>query len=260
MVQELHALLSKGALPWDAGSIALIVATCGALAGFVLWLAGAKFSRPLITLLTVLAGGAVGMQLPHWFGWSVSGAGPAVGGAVVLGVSGYVLHRFWVGLGLGLVLACWTALACWILLRHGQPWLWPTATPQTTVLDYFRAIWQTLPRDVANVLPYTCGAALLSGVAASIIWDRPLVAVAWSTIGITMFTVLGIAAMEFGRPDLIKLLPSRSWAQVSTLVVLTAAGSLIQLRLAMPGGANPPVAPPAKEGPEKKPKGGAKKE
>ena len=32
-------------------------------------------------------------------------------GAIVLGVSGFAMHKVWVGLGLGTVLACWAALA-----------------------------------------------------------------------------------------------------------------------------------------------------
>src|SRR5687768_5279625 len=105
MLQQLLALMPK-----EAGTFGLVVTVAGTLAGLVLWLVGARFSRPLITLCTVALGGAVGMMLPRWCGWTVNGMGTAVGGAIVLGVSGYVMHRFWVGIGLGLVMCCWAAL------------------------------------------------------------------------------------------------------------------------------------------------------
>src|SRR5262245_56130142 len=101
-------------LPTDPGGPVLLTTMIGTVVGAALWLLGAKISRPLVTLLTVLGGAMIGMHLPQWFGWQISGAGPAVGGAVVLGVSGYVLHRMWVGIGLGSVLALWAAMGTWL--------------------------------------------------------------------------------------------------------------------------------------------------
>src|SRR3954465_5593682 len=90
-----------------------ITALIGLALGTLLWVVGVKFSRPLITLLTVLLGAAIGLKLPKWFNWNVSGAGPAVGSAVVLGLTGFILHRMWVGISLGLVLGLWATLAIW---------------------------------------------------------------------------------------------------------------------------------------------------
>src|SRR4029453_5362604 len=98
MVQELLNLL-----PQDVGRLGLVIAIVGSMIGLGMWLIGSRFSRPIVTLLTVLLGASIGMHLPKWFGWQISGAGPAVGAALVLGVTGYVLHGMWVGIGLGTV-------------------------------------------------------------------------------------------------------------------------------------------------------------
>src|SRR5436190_19875812 len=102
MLQELLPLM-----PSQAGPAALTVAIIGMIAGAVLWLAGSRFSRSLITLSAVSLGAALGTHLPRWAGWSLDGMAPGIVGAIVLGVSAFLFHRFWVGIGLGLVLACW---------------------------------------------------------------------------------------------------------------------------------------------------------
>src|SRR5215218_9169883 len=109
MVQQLLPLLPK-----EIGQAALIAALVGTFIGVGLWLAGARFSRPLITLVTVSLGAVIGRALPGWMNWNVNSMAASVGGAVVLGMSGYVMHRVWVGLGLGLLLACWAALGTWV--------------------------------------------------------------------------------------------------------------------------------------------------
>jgi len=96
MLREFLALL-----PESLGECSLGIAIGGALLGLVLWLAGARFSRSLVTLIGVAIGTSVGMRLPGWLGWSIDGMAIGVGGAVVLGASGYLLHRSWIGLYLG---------------------------------------------------------------------------------------------------------------------------------------------------------------
>src|SRR4051794_30502848 len=156
-----------------------MIAIVGSLIGVAIWLLGARFSRPIITLLTVLLGATVGMHLPQWFGWNISGAGPAVGGALVLGVTGYVLHGPWVGIGLGTVLSSWAAMACWIAFRNNAGWAWPEYGADTSVLDYSRALWQALPPDVARVLPYACATAMVCGLGLAIIWPKVSLILGW---------------------------------------------------------------------------------
>jgi hypothetical protein len=53
-----------------------------------------------------------------------TGQRPAVGAAVVLGVSAYTMHRIWVGAWLGAILTLWSALVLWAMraavLRPGH--------------------------------------------------------------------------------------------------------------------------------------------
>src|SRR5687767_3479401 len=172
-------------LPEQPGDGALIIAMIGAAFGLALWIAGVKVSRPLVTLVTVLLGATIGMQLPRYFGWSISGAGPAVGAAAVLGVSGFILHRMWVGIGLGLVLALWCALGMWLTMRDGQTWSWPDWTESTTICTYASEIWADVPRMIARYLPYVAIVMLVSGIASCIIWPKLTTVASWSAIGMT---------------------------------------------------------------------------
>src|SRR5215218_2320257 len=106
MIQQLLSLL-----PREINSIALMIAVAGAFLGGVLWLGGSRFSRTLMTLISVSAGALIGLQVPKWFTPGLEGWATAVLGALILGISGYALHKVWVGLGLGFVLAIWAALA-----------------------------------------------------------------------------------------------------------------------------------------------------
>jgi hypothetical protein len=226
MVQELVNLL-----PRDGGSVGLVVAIVGSLIGMLAWLVGSRFSRPVVTLLTVTIGAIVGMHMPVWFGWDISGAGPAVGAALVLGVTGYALHGLWVGIGLGTVLASWAAMACWIIFRNGANLTWPPITTDTTLIDYCKAIWQQMPAEVAQYLPFAAATALISGVAAAIVWPRASLILGWSMAGATLLAGMGVAAVNFERPQWLEHVPQPMWAQSVLLGSLVAIGSLVQWKL-----------------------------
>jgi hypothetical protein len=226
IVQELLNLL-----PLDPGSAGMAVAIIGSVIGAIVWLLGARFSRTIITLMTVLLGGAIGMRLPQWFGWSVSGAGPAVGAALGLGITGYALHRMWVGIGLGTVLCSWATMACWIGFRNGATWAWPTWNADTTIETYAVALWQHLPADVARILPYACAMAVISGLAMAIIWPKTTLILCWSLIGATLLVSMGVAAVEYGQPQWLLKIPSPAWAQATLLGSIVSVGALIQWKL-----------------------------
>jgi hypothetical protein len=245
MVQELLNLL-----PRDVGTLGMVIAIAGSMVGVGMWLIGSRFSRPIITLLTVLLGASVGMQLPKWLGWSISGAGPAVGGAVVLGVTGFVLHGMWVGIGLGAVLSSWVALGCWIMLRNGAAWTWPIIGPQTTLGTFLHEVWIGMPPDVTRILPYACATAMITGLAITIIWPKVSLVLCWSMAGVTLLTCMGIAAVEFGQPQWLTNIPQPMWAQASMVGLLVTLGSLIQWKLSPK-----PVAEPSRD-----PKSGKKRE
>src|SRR5882757_2471420 len=94
-------------LPTQISSMTLAIAIAGAALGLILWLSGSRFNRTIITLISVSGGALIGLQMPGWFGWRLDGWATAVLGALALGISGYVLPKVWVGVGLGAVWAIW---------------------------------------------------------------------------------------------------------------------------------------------------------
>lgn len=226
MVHELIQLF-----PEDPGTSGLIVAVIGSLLGAAIWLLGARISRPVVTLMTVLIGAAIGQAMPGWFGWEISGAGPAVGLALALGITGYALHGMWVGIGLGTVLSTWAALGCWVGFRGSTTWVWPPYDATTVLSEYVRSVWHALPPDVARVLPYACTTAMISGLAMAILWPRFSLLLGWSCAGATLLAGMGLAAVDYGQPEWIKRIPVESWVQAAMLGALVGVGMLIQWKL-----------------------------
>src|SRR5881394_1577497 len=98
-----------GPTGWMVAAISIV----GVIAGLVLWLIGARFSRSIVTLIAVSIGALVGLRLPAWFSVPVGAWATAIGGALLLGISGYALHRMWVGAGLAFLLALWAGILVW---------------------------------------------------------------------------------------------------------------------------------------------------
>ena len=137
------------------GRYALLAALVGSAAGLVLWLAGSRFSRSLVTLLAVSVGAVLGMHLPSWFGWGIDGMGLATGAAMVLGLTGYLLHNTWVGAALCLMLSLWAAAAAWLVFGGGtSPFdvTWPAAQSSDPVV-VLAALWRALPGDLPRAMP-----------------------------------------------------------------------------------------------------------
>ncbi len=223
-------------LPTEASTLRTGVAAAVALVGAAVWVVGGRFNRPLVTLLGVLLGACVGMQMPRWFGWTISGAGPAVGMAVVLGVAGLVLSPLYAGLLLGLTLSAWAAFVTWIVAGGALPFYWPDWSNYTLV-GFAVEWWRNLPPDVAKYLPYTTAASLVSGVAMAIIASRLTTALAWSAAGATMLAGGSLAAVNFTRPQWFEGRAPALWLQIAVMVVLVAAGTALQWKLT--GGAGP---------------------
>lgn len=220
LVDELTQLL-----PADPGRAGMLIAIFGLFAGVVAWLGGSRFSRPVVTLLTVALGTMLGLYVPRFFGWSFSGPAPAVAAALMLGVTGYILHFLWVGVGLGLFVAIWAAIGCWIKLHHDAAMSYPAWTVAQGPIGFLAAMWHGLPTDVTHVLPLVIASALICGVAFAILWPKASLMLGWSLAGATMLTMTSLAVMRFGQPKLLTKLNSPLWAQVATLLLLVAIGT-----------------------------------
>lgn len=235
MLQDLLPLL-----PRESGPAAAIVAAAAAVFGLALWLTGSRYSRYLITLVAVAVGTIVGQNLPRWCNWPIGGPAFAVTGALLLGLSGYVMHRAWVGAGLGLILALWGGIASWVLAGVDPNWAWPASSP---IPQFLSAVWQQLPAGPQRAMPIIGGLSLLAGILAAVWWPRGAVVMLYSLAGMGIAALMGLAAVQLHQPDWIKQIPPDRGAQAAAIGVLIALGAIIQWWLAPPG---PKIAPAKK--------------
>ena len=215
------------------GRYALLAALVGSAAGLVLWLAGSRFSRSLVTLLAVSVGAGLGMHLPGWFGWGIDGMGLATGAAMVLGLTGYLLHNTWVGATLCLVLSLWAGALAWLVFGAGTtPYdvAWPAVQSSDPVI-VLAAIWRALPGDLPRAMPCAIAGAVTAGVAASVVSAKFARVLTYSLAGLTVLVVAGSWALHMSQPNWIAVLPTTFASQLATLLGLVLVGVLIQWRL-----------------------------
>ena len=194
MIQELLPLLGT---PPENLKLFLEIAAMLSLLGIGLWLAGAKFSRHIVTLVGVAGGAMAGKHLPQIVP-SIDFSAPvlAIGAALACGVIAFVTHRFWIGLVLGALLAWWASLGTWALMHGQQTWSLPVWDADMDYVRFGTQLWSGLPGDVTRLLPWAAGSAMISGVAMAILWPRVATALNWSLAGVTLVLCLGLAAME----------------------------------------------------------------
>lgn len=227
MIQQLFGLF-----PQHIDPIALLVAVAGAVMGGVLWLGGSRFSRTLMTLISVAAGSFIGLQFPKWFTVGLEGWATAVLGALILGISGYALHKVWVGLGLGLVLAVWAAVATLTLCGDPRGFAWPVSGEGATFGAQLADVWNALTLDARRLLPFACAAAMMMGMVASIVWQKLGVVLLYSTAGMTLLLGLGTAAIYSAKREWLSIIPSQTSSQVIVLLSAVAFGAVLQWRSA----------------------------
>ena len=150
----------------------------------------------------------------------------------MLGASGFFLHRFWVAVGLGIVLAGWAMAATWALCKGTGDWSVPKIDMGTTAIEYLKDLWPSLPADARTYLPITCGTAMLSGLLTALLWPRVGVILLYSTAGVSMVAGLGFSAMSYARPEWADALPVRTSSQVALLLAMVLFGALLQWWLA----------------------------
>jgi hypothetical protein len=215
-------------LPHEAGRMFIGMSLAGMVAGVGLWMAGSRISRPVMTLGLVAAGASAGMHFPEWMGWSISGMGFAVAGAMLLGLAGFILHSMWVTIGLGVLMAGWAGLGTWLLYRREATWDWNSVTAGAMGTGWLQALWQALPETVAQMLPWTCLMGFVSGIALAILWPRMAAALMYSLAGVSLLMVLGLAGMKLHRPEWLMWVPSQPWAQWMVLFSLVGFGAVVQ--------------------------------
>jgi hypothetical protein len=222
-----------------AAAIALLILGCG------LWLLGARFSRPLLTLASALGGGAIGFQFPHWFGWSIDPMAMAILGSLLLGTFGYLVHNVLAAAGLGMAIAFWAALAAVAWMGLGSHWAWPAAAARHAHVAYLPLLYHSLPPRLGLTLAAAVGVGLLGGWTIAYLWPRVGVVLFWSLSGVAAATAGAmIAARAAGPRTLEQFIPNRPGAQAMAWVGLVALGAGLQWRIAF-FKKKPPASKPA---------------
>ncbi|MCC6239972.1 MAG: hypothetical protein IT448_06720 [Phycisphaerales bacterium] len=224
MLRELDQLL-----PALTSTLGTYLALGGVVVGLWMWLMGSHTSKGLIALVLVAVGGMVGRYLPEKMGWSVSGLAMAVGLALAGGVLGLLLHRLWVGVGLGVVLAIWGMCACWVFM-HGdyQPNWQEIGEKSQNMTETIRHFWDELPKSLQTGWTITAAAGLLAGIVMTMLWPRLTKVMMYSMLGVTLFASLGVMAMQSLKPEWLSYLPQQTWSQIAWLAGVVIVGIVVQ--------------------------------
>jgi hypothetical protein len=204
------------------------VVVAAIVSGIALWLAGGRFSRPMLAIAAAAAGGLLGAQLPGWCGWGVDAVLAGVAGAAVLGLVAFLLDQVALATVFGLTLAFWAGVAAWATLAPGAQWAWPTfhcaADPAAMGLQ----LWQICPADLRNSLPGAAGCALVLGGSLGMLWPRISRAIVCDLLGLSVIVAIALPAIEQQGPGRIASVLPGSLAQAAALAALFAVGLGVQ--------------------------------
>jgi hypothetical protein len=223
MLWQLTALL-----PGRLGECSLGVAIGGAILGMAFWIAGARFSRSLITLIAVAIGTSVGIRLPGWLGWNFDGMVIGVGGALLLGVSGYLLHRTWIGMYLAVLLAIWAGVGSWIALNSAGTTHWPTIDWSAGFVAALQTMWAQTASEPTRSVAIAAGIGLAVGVLMSVFWPKLSSVTTWSLAGVTLVASMFAATMQTTHWHAAAALNASGMIQGAVLIGLVVLGASIQ--------------------------------
>jgi hypothetical protein len=214
----------------ESGWLVAAMSIVGVLSGLVLWLVGARFSRGIVTLIAVSIGALVGLRMPAWFAVPLGAWATAVGGALLLGITGYALHRMWVGAGLAFLLALWAGILVWNIYCSGRVGTFPDRVAGMGIDEYWTQVWNCLPRDFRRIGPFLCGLAVIFGVTVSVFWSRAAAVMLYSVLGVSVLMIMGMLGMAVAQPQLLGILPSQTGTQIATFGGMVLFGAIVQWR------------------------------
>lgn len=221
-------------LPKHMDTLAMVAAIVGALVGVGMWLTGSRYSQKLVALLALSLGMLVGLQMPRWFGWGISGWATGILSAVVFGALAHTYHQACIGMGLGLTLALWASIATFAICGFGNSpdgseWVMPAAKEAGNTKAWVFSFWNSLAGQTRKVLPIACAVSLAVGIGVCFKWDRFGTVLMYSMLGVTMLVAMGCAAVLSTKPDWLKVVPRNQFAaQAVVLAALVAFGAVFQ--------------------------------
>jgi hypothetical protein len=221
-----------------------------AAAGLLLGIVGARLSRSILALALVAAGTIIGLNMPHWFGWKIDPMGTAFGGAILLGLSGFLLSILWEAIVFGALLALAAAVAVWLSLAPGAAWKWPDIDWSATAVEIGIRIWQSVPVSVGRALPIGSGLGFAIGVSLMAAWPRLGRALLYSVLGMLILVLSGTIGIRQTHPDWMEKLTWNSWTQGAVFAGMVLITSIVQW-LFMPRPAPRTAATPSENKPQK---------
>ena len=208
----------------------------GVIVGVFLWLTGSAWSRALVTLMAVTIGGLLGLYVPRWQIWPVNEMGTCVLGAVLFGLSAFVIERLWVGIVLAIVLAAWATFGTWMVARPAN-FVWQERADWEVQNflppQYARDIFFRMPAEVQNLLPYAAGTAALCGLGLALLFPRAGRVTCMSVLGVTTMFLCGLALVSAHRAGWLTYVPAPPISQAATLAGLVLVGMLAQWQFSM---------------------------
>lgn len=223
MLREILSLLPQGMVDRPP---ALLLAAAGA--GAVLAVVGGRFTRSLVTLSAVGAGAVLGLHAPAWFGLSVDAIGAAFCGAIVLGVSGFVLHRTWIGLLLSTLLMTYAGVFTWIMLAGDVKWSMPQLDGSQDMPAILSTIWRSLPAALYPSLPIAIFVAAALGILVAVLWPRVARVACCSVLGGGVLVVAGGLATQKNWPQVYNSIPDHVALELAIFLGFLLLASCIQ--------------------------------
>jgi len=196
-------------------------------AGAVLALTGARYSRAIVTLTAVGAGAFLGLHLPAWMGWKLDAIGSAFCGAIVLGLSGFVLHRAWLGILLASLLSTYCGAITWIV-RGATTWKLPQWDNSQDSVAMLQALWRSLPGNLNPSLPIAIFAGLAAGLLLAIYLPRFTRIAFYTLLGGGALSIAGGLALQKQWPQSYQELTSDLPLELSAILIFALFSMGIQ--------------------------------
>ena len=218
------------AMPEAAGNRALAMALIVAGMGFFFWLMGSRFSRSIFTLAGVALGTFIGLRVPRWMGWEVDAMAFAIGGALVLGFAGYLLHTMWVGTVLGLMLALVGGFVAWHRVGNGAA-SFPSIDFAVPPVEIVKEVWTSCLSKLPRAIPVVASVCMSAGGLIAWMWPKVGRVLMFGILGSLMLAGGSLAAMSMFRPAWIERLPASTQSQAMGLAILMVLGTAVQWAL-----------------------------
>lgn len=191
MFQSVYYSILQSLPPDPSGVIVNCIVAIAIGIGALTCLLGALHSRPTISMIMFCLGTVAGYLLPGWLGYHFNVSISIAVGGVVLGLVGYLLHRWCVAVCLGVLVA---AVATVILYDQTNMTPAPVGEQPVVVASVGQMLserWETAPDSFRKLVPWVAIGAFVASAALAIGLPKFGMA-AFYSLGGTVLTLFAI--------------------------------------------------------------------